>query len=162
MPLRPLLATLLAMTTLPVHAADVLIERNMSLSLAVDAAQAAVQFCQGKGWNVSAAVVDRAGVLKAELRADGAGPHTIAAARDKAFTSASARNATTAMLDAVQKNPPAATLPMIEGFLVLGGGVPIKVGDEVIGAIGVGGAPAGPLDETCAQAGIAKIADRLK
>ena len=66
------------------------------------------------------------------------------------------------MLENVQKNPGAATLVDIPGFLVLGGGVPVKVGNEVIGAVGVGGAPGGHLDEQCANAGIAKVADLLK
>jgi uncharacterized protein GlcG (DUF336 family) len=137
-------------------------EGNMSLALAGEAAAAALQHCAEKGWLVSVAVVDRAGQLKALLRADGAGPHTIDASRRKAYTSASARNATSAMLENVQKNPAAANIPLIDGFLVLGGGMPIRVGDEVIGAIGVGGAPGGPLDDQCAEAGIAKIRERLK
>ncbi|MCX5717146.1 MAG: heme-binding protein [Nitrospirae bacterium] len=143
-------------------AQDVRQEKNMSLTLAYEAATAAMQFCAEKGWNVSVAVVDRAGQLKALLRADGAGPHTIDASRRKAFTSASARNNTSAILENVQKNPGAANLQLIDGFLVLGGGMPIRVGDEVIGAIGVGGAPGGHLDDQCAEAGINKIRDRLK
>jgi uncharacterized protein GlcG (DUF336 family) len=50
---------------------------------------------------------------------------------------------------------------MIDGLLILGGGLPIHAGDEVIGAIGIGGAPGGHLDDQCAEAGIAKIRDRL-
>ena len=61
-----------------------------------------------------------------------------------------------------QKNAGAANLKDIPGFLLLGGGVPVKVGNEVIGAVGVGGAPGGHLDEQCAVAGIAKVADLLK
>ncbi len=107
-------------------------------------------------------VVDRAGTLRALQRADNAGPHTVGAAQGKAFTSASARANTTAMLKNVQKNPGAQTLVDIPGFLVLGGGVPVRVGNEVIGAVGVGGAPGGHLDEQCANAGIAKVAELLK
>jgi len=66
------------------------------------------------------------------------------------------------MVDSIQKNPAAANLALIDGFLILGGGVPIRVGDEVIGAIGVGSAPGGQLDEQCANAGIDKIRERLK
>ena len=143
-------------------AEGVLQEKDISLALANDAAAAAVLFCQGKGWKVSASVVDRAGVLKALQRADGAGPHTVDASRRKAYTAASVRNATSAMLDTIQKNPVAANLSMIDGFLILGGGVPIRAGDQVIGAIGVGGAPGGQLDDQCAAAGIEKISDRLK
>ncbi len=137
-------------------------ERTLSMALASEAALAAVQFAQEKGWTVTVAVVDRAGQVKVLLRGDGAGPHTLDASRRKAFTAASARNNTSAILETVQKNPAAANLPMIDGFLVLGGGIPIRVGTDVIGAIGVGGAPGGHLDDQCAEAGIAKIRDRLK
>lgn len=141
---------------------DIRQEKNLSLALAMDAARNAVQFCSEKGWNVTAAVVDRSGQIIVQLRTDGAGPHTLDASRRKAFTSASARNNTSAILENVQKNPGAANLPMIDGFLVLGGGMPIRVGNEVIGAIGVGGAPGGHLDDQCAEAGISSIRDRLK
>jgi len=86
----------------------------------------------------------------------------VAASQAKAFTSASARNNTAAMLESVQKNPGAQTLVDIPGFLVLGGGVPVRVGNEVIGAVGVAGAPGGQLDEQCANAALAKVADLLK
>jgi uncharacterized protein GlcG (DUF336 family) len=137
-------------------------EENMSLDLANQIATATVASCSAGGYHVTAAVVDRAGNLRALQRADNAGPHTVGAAQGKAFTSASARNTTAAMLENVQKNPGAATLVDIPGFLILGGGVPVKVGNEVIGAVGVGGAPGGHLDEQCANAGIAKVADLLK
>jgi len=141
---------------------DIRQEKNISLTLAIDAARGAVQFCREKGWDVSVAVVDRSGQIIVQLRADGAAPHTIDASRRKAFTSASARSNTSAILENVQKNPGAANLPMIDGFLVLGGGMPIRVGNEVIGAIGVGGAPGGHLDDQCAEAGINTIRDRVK
>jgi uncharacterized protein GlcG (DUF336 family) len=144
------------------HAQDVLQQKNISLALANEAATAALQFCSAKGWKVSVAVVDRAGQLKTQLRADGAGPHTLDSSRRKAYTSASLREGTSKLLEIVQKNPGAATLPMIDGLLILGGGLPIHAGDEVIGAIGIGGAPGGHLDDQCAEAGIAKIRDRLK
>jgi uncharacterized protein GlcG (DUF336 family) len=65
-------------------------------------------------------------------------------------------------MENAQKNPAAANVAQIPGFLLLGGGVPVKVGDEVIGAVGVGGAPGGHLDEKCAMAGIAAVQDMLK
>jgi len=100
--------------------------------------------------------------LRALHRADNAGPHTIDSAQAKAFTSASAKNNTLAMMEGAQKNPAAANLVYIPGFLMLGGGVPVKVGNDVIGAIGVGGAPGGHLDEQCAVAAIDKAKDLLK
>lgn len=143
-------------------AEDILQQKSISLTLANEAATAALQFCSAKGWKVSVAVVDRAGQLKTQLRADGAGPHTLDSSRRKAYTAASLREGTSKLLEIVQKNPGAATLPMIDGLLILGGGLPIRVGDEVIGGIGIGGAPGGHLDDQCAEAGIAKIRDRLK
>jgi uncharacterized protein GlcG (DUF336 family) len=137
-------------------------ERNMSLELARQLAAAAVASCQSGGYSVTAAVVDRAGQLRALHRADNAGPHTIGAAQEKAFTAASAKNSTLAMMEGAQKNPAAANLVHIPGFLLLGGGVPVKVGNDVIGAIGVGGAPGGHLDEQCAVASIDQAKELLK
>ncbi|OCP23435.1 MULTISPECIES: heme-binding protein [unclassified Ensifer] len=143
-------------------AADLLQERNMPLDLAVSIASHAVEACAADKYNVTAAVVDRAGVLRALQRADRAGPHTVDAARAKAFTSASSRTPTSKMAENIQKNPAAAELTSIDGFLVLAGGVPIKAGDETIGAIGVGGAPGGNLDEACALSALEKVKDQLK
>ena len=137
-------------------------EKTMTLALANEAAAAAVAECQAKGFAVSAAIVDRAGQLKALQRADNAGPHTLDSSQRKAYTSASFRANTGAMMETAQKNPGAANIWHIQGVILLPGGVPIRVGDQVVGAIGVGGAPAGSIDEDCANAGIKKISDRLK
>lgn len=137
-------------------------EKNMTLALANQLAAAAVSACQANGYAVTATVVDRAGGIRAMHRADNAGPHTIAASERKAFTSASAKNATTAMMETAQKNPGAANLVHIPGFLLLGGGMPVKVGNEVIGAVGVGGAPGGHLDDQCVAAALESVKDQLK
>ena len=164
---RPLLIALVAAMcaiSATAHAAadDILQQKNIPLALANEAAAAALQFCSAQGWKVSVAVVDRAGQLKTQLRADDAGPHTLDSSRRKAYTAASMREGTSKLLEIVQKNPGAATLPMIDGLLILGGGLPIRAGEEVIGGIGIGGAPGGHLDDQCAEAGISKIQDRLK
>ena len=62
----------------------------------------------------------------------------------------------------IASNPGAAGLKDISGVIVLNGGLPIRVGDEVIGSIGVGGAQTGDRDEACAKAGLDKVADQLK
>lgn len=142
--------------------AQALQERNMPLAAAQEVARGAVEACSAKGFNVAAAVVDRAGVVRALLRADRAGPHTVESARGKAYTSASLRNATAAVAEAVEKNPAQRNLGQIPGFLLLGGGLPVRVGDEVIGAVGVGGAPNGQLDEECARAGVEKAQPGLR
>ncbi|MDQ3058180.1 MAG: heme-binding protein [Pseudomonadota bacterium] len=137
-------------------------ERNMSLELANQIASASVAACAASGYAVSATVVDRAGTVRAVQRADNAGPHTLGASQQKAFTSASAKNTTLAIMETAQKNPGAANLVNIPGYLLLGGGVPVKVGNEVIGAVGIGGAPAGNLDEQCALAALDKVKDLLR
>ena len=137
-------------------------EKNMSLALANQIAAAAVATCQTNGHAVTATVVDRFSGVRAVHRADGAGPHTLAASEQKAFTSASARNNTTAMMETAQKNPGAANLVHIPGFLLLGGGMPVRAGNEVIDAVGVGGAPGGHLDDQCALAALDSVKDQLK
>lgn len=156
------LAVLAAFGMSVAQAQAVRTEKNMSLELATQLASATVAACSAGGYNVSATVVDRAGEVRAVMRADNAGSHTLEASRLKAFTSASAKNATLAMMEGAQKNPAAANLVHIPGFLLLGGGVPVRVGNEVIGAVGVGGAPGGHLDEQCAVAALDKVKDLLK
>lgn len=159
---RIALALVLTAAAAASQAQGVRTERNVSLALANQIATAAVASCSASGYAVTATVVDRAGGLRAVQRADNAGPHTIAASYDKAFTSASAKNSTLAMMEGAQKNPAAANLVHIPGFLLLGGGVPIKVGTETIGAVGVGGAPGGNLDEVCAVAALEQVKEQLK
>jgi uncharacterized protein GlcG (DUF336 family) len=146
-----------AQSQAPSQAPVVRTERTLSLELANQLATATVAACQASGYAVTVTVVDRAGGVRAVQRADNAGPHTLEASLQKAYTSASARNHTLAMMEAAQKNPGAANLVHIPGVLLLGGGVPVKLGNEVIGAVGVGGAPGGHLDEQCALAGLEKV-----
>ncbi len=138
-------------------------EKVLPLALASEAAAEAVAECGRQGYRVSAAVVDRAGLVKALMRGDGAAPHTLDSSSRKAYTSASLRRSTSELVALIQRKPDAAGLrEMNEKILILGGGLPIKSGAEVIGGIGVGGAPGGHLDEACARAGIDKIRDRLR
>ena len=155
-------ALTLSLVAATANAQAVRTEKNMSLELANQIAGASVAACAANGYAVAATVVDRAGSVRAVQRADNAGPHTLASSQQKAFTSASAKGATQAMMEGAQKNPAAANLVNIPGFLLLGGGVPVKVGSEVIGAVGVAGAPGGHLDEQCALAALDKVKDQLK
>jgi len=162
MSIRPRLALTAATLLLAAFGAQaqsgaVRAEKNISLELANQLASATVAACAANGYAVTATVVDRAGGVRAMQRADNAGPHTLGASERKAYTSASAKAPTRLMLENSQKNPGAATLGDIPGFLLLGGGLPIKAGNEVIGAIGVGGAPGGHLDEQCAQTALDKF-----
>lgn len=129
-------------------------ERNIPLESAMVAVRAAVDACKEKGWLVSATVVDRSGVVTAVARADGAGPHTLDSSRRKAYTAASLRLGTTKAEAIARNSPGALSLRDIDGFLLLGGGLPIRRGGEVVGGIGVGGAPGGEKDDLCAREGL--------
>ena len=130
-------------------------------ALAVEAAQAAMAACKAQGYTISVAVVDRTGNLKLLLVGDGAGALTPSLSRRKAYTGAMRRMSSGEL--AKQVAAPGAFNPTLydRQLVAVGGGVPIKVGDEIIGGIGVGGAPTGEKDEACANAGLAKISDRL-
>jgi uncharacterized protein GlcG (DUF336 family) len=130
-------------------------------ALAVEAAQAAIASCKTQGYTVSVAIVDRAGNLKLLLVGDGASSLTRSLSRRKAYTAAMRRVSSGEL--AKQVAAPGAFNPTLydRQLVALAGGVPIKVGDETIGAIGVSGAPGGDKDEACANAGLAKITDGL-
>lgn len=130
----------------------------LPLRLAERAAAEAVAACERDGHRVSAAVVDRGGNLKALLRGDGAGPHTTDSSFKKAYTSASLGRPTGELAQLIAEQPAAAGLrDMNDKILILGGGLPVQVGGEIVGGIGVGGAPGGHLDEACARAGLETI-----
>jgi uncharacterized protein GlcG (DUF336 family) len=135
---------------------------RVSASLANEAVGAAVEHCKSQGYAVSAVLVDTSGTRQAVLRGDNAGIHTIDSAGGKAYTSTSFKAPSGVVRERLMGNPAAAGLQFVPGILMVQGGVPIKVGEEVVGAIGVAGAPGGDKDEACAQAGIDKIKDRLK
>jgi uncharacterized protein GlcG (DUF336 family) len=82
-------------------------------------------------------------------------------ARMKAYT-ARTRNQTSLATMKQMEDPAFAFLRQIPNVVGVGGGVPIRVGNEVIGGVGVSGAPGGEKDEVCANAGVAKVADALK
>lgn len=138
-------------------------EATLPLSLASKAAAAAVEKCKQDGYRVSASVVDRAGVLKVLMRGDGAGPHTTDSSSKKAYTAASLGRPTSELAELINKMPTLQALrEMNDRILILGGGLPIEIGGEVVGGIGVGGAPGTHLDDACAQAGLDSIGSAPK
>jgi uncharacterized protein GlcG (DUF336 family) len=130
--------------------------------LALEAVGAAVESCAKQGYAETAVLVDADGVRQAVLRGDRAGAHTLDSAFDKAYTSASFKTDTAALVERAKTVPIAPLLAKLPNLLLFGGGVVIKMGDEVIGAIGAAGAPGADLDENCARAGLEQIQDRLK
>ena len=133
-------------------------ESVLPLPMATKAVQAALESCKKDGYRVSVSVVDRAGVLRAMGRADGAGSHTVESSRKKAYTASSLRRPTTELAEMIGKVPTLEALrDMNAEILILGGGLPIEMSGEVVGGIGVGGAPGAHLDDACAQAGLDAI-----
>jgi uncharacterized protein GlcG (DUF336 family) len=141
------------------HAQGVISERNVSLQLARTIADAVLQ-CPTEG-GISVAVVDRSGQLRVLLRSDGAPPHGIELARRKAYTARVFRRPSLEWAKRTETG--LAGQRMLADVIPLGGGLPIQVGNDTIGAVGVSGASGGQeADENCAKAAIAKVADQLK
>jgi uncharacterized protein GlcG (DUF336 family) len=119
-------------------------------------AQGALEKCRADGMHIGVTVLDGTGQLKTFLRDDGASLNTIDVSHRKAYTALVMRRTSAEQAKAwAAMTPP----PVVEGTIALPGGVPIKAGNEVIGAVGVSGARD---DESCSNAGIAKVADALK
>jgi uncharacterized protein GlcG (DUF336 family) len=136
-------------------------EKNVSMKMALMIIDGALEQCTKDGYRVSVAIVDKGGNLAASLRGDGTNPHTMEFARLKAYTSRT-RGQTSLEVQKLMEKPENAWLKQIPNVVGIGGGVPIKVGSETIGGVGVSGAPGGEKDEACANAGLAKVADSLK
>lgn len=137
------------------------VEKNVSMGMALAIIQGAIEQCTKDGYKVSVTIVDKGGNVAAQLRGDGTGPHTMEFSRLKAYTSRT-RNQTSLQTMKLLEDPANAFIRQIPGVVGVGGGVPIRVGTEVIGAVGVSGAPGGEKDEVCANAGIAKVEAALK
>ena len=163
--MRPIRLAILASASLlvatPALAQAPQIEKNISMAMALAIIQGTLEQCTKDGYKVSITIVDKAGNVAAQIRGDGTNPHTMEFGRLKAYTSRT-RGQTSLEFMKLVADPANAYLKQIPNTVAVGGGVPIKAGNEVIGAIGVSGAPGGEKDEVCANAGIAKVADALK
>ena len=155
------LASLSVLATSPALAQVPQVEKNVSMAMALAIIQGTIEQCTKDGYKVSVVIVDKAGNVAASIRGDGTNPHTMEFGRLKAYTSRT-RGQTSLEFMKLTSDPANAYLKQIPNTVAVGGGVPIKVGNEVIGAVGVSGAPGGEKDEVCANAGIAKVADALK
>ncbi len=130
----------------------------LPLDLAVQAAEAALKACAAEGHNVSVAIVARDGATKVLLKADGSGPHTAASATGKAFTSAAMGRDTAGLAGFIASAPENAGLRDMDARMVIqAGGLPVRIGEALVGGIGVGGAPSGDIDAACATAGLTAI-----
>ena len=154
---------------LSIHSTAVLAKQDLAsheplpLAMAEKAAHAALSKCEAGGYRVSVAIVDHGGNLKVLLRGDGAGPHTQDSSFKKAYTSASIGRSTNELAELIAKIPTLQALrDMNDNILILGGGLPMKIGETVVGGIGVGGAPGANLDEACAEAGLDSLKRETK
>lgn len=160
--LRPLVAILFAGAASAASAQDALVaSKSMSLDLALEAGRAALADCQKRGFQVAVAVVDRSGVTQVMLRDRFAGMHTPSTANGKAWTAASFRISTQELQATTQPGSPQSGIRALAGVVAVGGGLIVEAGGQMVGAIGVSGAPGGEADELCAKAGIAAIRDKL-
>ena len=141
--------------------AQTIARKDLSVDAAVIIATTAMADCKAKGWPVSVAVVGRNGELLVHLRGDNTGPHTMDNSYRKAYTSHTSRAPSGDMAKRLKDNPQLSlvTLPnMVAGQ----GALPIKIGEDTIGAAGASGAPGGEKDEACIQTGLDKVKDQLK
>jgi uncharacterized protein GlcG (DUF336 family) len=141
--------------------AQLLNQKSISAAMAMTMAQTALDTCKTNGFAVSVTVVGRAGEVLVQIRGDGAGPHTVENSFRKAYTSRTFRTSSADWTKNLANNPTRGP-QFLTNVIALAGALPIKVGEETIGAMGVSGAPGGEKDEVCVQAGIDKVADQLK
>jgi len=141
--------------------AQLVTHKDLTLAMAITMATTAIETCKTQGYSVSVHVVGRNGEVLVAMRGDNTGPHTLENSMRKAYTSRAQRRPSGEFANAVKNNPTAGAL-RLTNIIPAQGALPVKVGEDTIGAIGVSGAPGGDKDEACAKAGIDKVAADLK
>jgi uncharacterized protein GlcG (DUF336 family) len=156
-------ASLVAVNSPAGAQSQLIVTHRIPAALALEAVGQAVATCAQRGFFETAVRVDADGVRQALLRGDGSGPHSLDSAFSKAYTSATMRTNTEAVVERAKTDPVVINIVgKLPNMLLDGGGVVIKIKGEVIGAIAASGAPDGKVDEACAQAGLDRIMDRLQ
>lgn len=158
----------LGMASAGAHAQGIVNMPKISAALANQLVGDTVAICAQKNYRVVAIVVDLDGVRQAQLRGDGAPIHSMDNAFYKAYSAASLtlgrkEGSTKEVADRMAKNAPS-TVPQtpLPNVTYGVGGVAIMAGGNIIGGLGVSGAPGGQFDEECARGALAKIQDKLK
>ena len=141
--------------------AQLVARKDISAAMAITMAETAIATCKANGFAVSANVVGRNGEVIVAMRGDNTGPHTLENSMKKAYTARAQRRSSGDFGDGLKDNFTAGALHLTN-MTTARGALPIKVGEDTIGAIGVSGAPGGDKDEVCAKAGIDKVAAELK
>jgi uncharacterized protein GlcG (DUF336 family) len=154
------LLALIATTINAAHANDAYSIKNIGLDLAIDLAQAAVAECRKRGYQVSAVVVDRNGLLRVALRDDLAPRFTLQISEEKANLAVMAGTSSADFRN--RRDDIRAEMNHLDGIIVMEGALEIIAGGARLGAIGVSGAPGGDIDQACARHALDKYADRLE
>ena len=142
-------------------AAQLVAHRDISSAMALTMAETAIATCKANGYSVSAHVIGRNGEIIVAMRGDGTGPHTLENSFKKAYTAKAFRRSSGDYGDSLKDNFTAGALHL-SNIVTARGALPVTVDGDVIGAIGVSGAPGGEKDEVCAKAGIDKVSNDLK
>ncbi len=153
-------AAIAAVQALPAQA-QLLTHKDLSLATALTIATTAAETCKAQGNRVSVTIVGRNEEIIVQLRGDDASPHTIENSFRKAYTARTLRVPSGEIANRLKQDP-AYFAVHLSHVIPAQGALPIKVGDEVIGAVGVSGSPGGDKDEACAKAGLDKVAGQLK
>jgi uncharacterized protein GlcG (DUF336 family) len=140
--------------------AQLLQRKDLSYPMALTIATGALEDCKAKGYAVSVVVVDRGGDVLVALRANDAGPHTMENARRKAYTARTFKMTSEEFAKRMETEPVRRQQATLPGVIGIPGGLPLRVGDDVIGGVGLSGSPG--VDPACVQAGIDKVQDQLK
>jgi uncharacterized protein GlcG (DUF336 family) len=155
------MAMVAAACFIAVPASAQLIQRkDLSYAMAKTIAENALAACKERGYAVSVVVVDRGGDTMVALRNDDAGPHTMENARRKAYTARTFKMTTEDFVKEMATRPVRREQTSLPNVIAIGGGVPIKVGNDVIGGVGLSGSPG--VDEPCVMAGLDKVKDQLQ
>lgn len=155
-----ILASVFAVTT---YAQALPKEPVLNTEVAFKIAKNAFDKCKSEGYNVSVNVLDAGGNQIAFLKNENAGVHTIEGSYKKAFTALSTKTPSSTFAQKVMKKQiPEGLINLSKNFVFVAGGVPIKVGNTVIGGVGVSGAPDGGIDEKCAISAIQSVEKELK
>jgi len=155
-------AAALVFTPCAVHAQQSYVnQRSVSYEAALEAATVALEQCRKNGYKVSVTVLDAGGGTKIVLHDDGARPHTIENSMRKAYTSLTSGRTSGDYGKALVANPQSVGTLHLDRITTLEGALPIKSGNDVIGSIGVSGAPGGDKDAVCSQAGLDRISKGL-
>ena len=140
--------------------AQLLARKDISAAIAIEIVQTTIATCKTNGYAVSSTVVGRNREILAQVRGDNTGPHTIENSFRKAYTARTFRITSGEMVERVKKEPTMGAIHLTN-IIANQGALPIKLGEEVIGAAGASGAPGGEKDAACAQTGLDKIARSL-